>query len=1003
MGNLKSKHIEKLDENDEKYYARFRKRNATSSPKKSKKRFCFSEKRVLSHDKNGIAVVSFAEGGSSPRIGAQPTAQSYIFPTPGPLQENTNLNVPTLNKTPKKKKKKKNFTTKSPSKYNLPSSPLDSKIPNITSNYNELYSAKVISTRREKKAPFVDDYYADMIAEANSSCASTRNSTSSLQIKDFESSLNSGVIWEEFQRGSKITACALSPALPPENIKPTESHDCGELVKRWPIFLAVGCDDGSLSVVEILDHAKHFNRDSLVTSNAVHNNSVNFTSSTGNSKTKGKFGAVREIPRDGKIRSLDFSNNGKYLLVGGDDCTCVVVDLGWNEEVITSYTENNDAPYVGINGLLPLKIVTELEREDRVYTNKWSPCDSMIAVGGFDGMTAIASFSPPKGECSAQVDLINEISSTGLILCLDWSCDGSKLAIGGSNRSVAIINVRETTSDSDKITVSTQDEELIRSWELIGKIQRTASIQTLQWSPDSSRLAMGEQNGITTIVEISTRSILKEIKRKKKRNNISRRVDSLCWSPDGLFLAIGSDHMCLLVEMKTFISVQKIRRAGNVNCVSWGHQYPSGGAAGCQYLAIGGDDQSVVLLKTGVNDDKLNGLYSYRSSELQGDGNSTVTSYMTNQTDDWTLEEGSFRDIDNGLTQEKCIDTETNVSINSVMFSCIDETTTKSEYIIISGSDCRVVVLNTDDWAVITEMHFPKAIYAMTFSNCNEHLALGGADNTVHIVSVQTWEIIKEITVSSSILSMNFSKNNERLALGLANGAMSLLNPHISSDWQVVGEMDESESPVLCLDWSRNGDFFVVGRANSISTVHDSQSIFENFFLPKAEIRTASGSPVNSVTFDSGGNFLAIGGGDWKVSIFVSKDDWALCHEIKMDGSISSVCWSSDARYLGVGGSNIRRREMVWDTTSWEPVGCLKSDIDYLKTEPDKESTSVAFSEDDQFFVVAYKSSMLKVFDTNSWEVKENIDYNLQRENESENPKKSNILLRDFANLRVEN
>ena len=157
---------------------------------------------------------------------------------------------------------------------------------------------------------------------------------------------------------------------------------------------------------------------------------------------------------------------------------------------------------------------------------------------------------------------------------------------------------------------------------------------------------------------------------------------------------------------------------------------------------------------------------------------------------------------------------------------------------------------------MVKEMHFPKAIYAMTFSNCNEHLALGGADNTVHIVSVQTWEIIKEITVSSSILSMNFSKNNERLALGLANGAMSLLNPHISSDWQVVGEMDESESPILCLDWSRNGDFFVVGRANSVSTVHDSQSIFENFFLPKAEIRTASGSPVNSVTFDSGGNFL---------------------------------------------------------------------------------------------------------------------------------------------------
>jgi WD40 repeat protein len=78
------------------------------------------------------------------------------------------------------------------------------------------------------------------------------------------------------------------------------------------------------------------------------------------------------------------------------------------------------------------------------------------------------------------------------------------------------------------------------------------------------------------------------------------KVNTLCWSPDGHFLAIGgSDHCCAIIETETFVLVHEIRRSGSVTSVAWNQRRLLTGDEG-RYLVIGSEDRSVAIMKTGT-------------------------------------------------------------------------------------------------------------------------------------------------------------------------------------------------------------------------------------------------------------------------------------------------------------------------------------------------------------------------------------------------------------------
>jgi WD40 repeat protein len=148
-------------------------------------------------------------------------------------------------------------------------------------------------------------------------------------------------------------------------------------------------------------------------------------------------------------------------------------------------------------------------------------------------------------------------------------------------------------------------------------------------------------------------------------------------------------------------------------------------------------------------------------------------------------------------------------------------------------------------------MKFNKPVRALCFSHNGGYLALGGEDCVIYAVDVQTWTVAGEIPTSAPILALSFCVEDSTLTSGAMDGMMNMVD---TETWSIVGEMDSKDAPILSLDWSSNGKHLAVGRLDSTVTVHDSQSIFGNFFVPQAEL--TRGGAVHAVAFGLEGEFL---------------------------------------------------------------------------------------------------------------------------------------------------
>lgn len=137
-----------------------------------------------------------------------------------------------------------------------------------------------------------------------------------------------------------------------------------------------------------------------------------------------------------------------------------------------------------------------------------------------------------------------------------------------------------------------------------------------------------------------------------------------------------------------------------------------------------------------------------------------------------------------------------------------------------------------------------------------------------------------------------------------------------SIDWEPVGEIDFSDSPILCHDWSIRT--LAIGREDGSVTLFDKEKAFDNFFVPLAEF--SHPKPVYSLTFGACGQYLAAVGGGGHASIRNIQEGWLLCHEFHYGQEVRLVAasWSPDGRYLAFSGTNDTFRMI--DTVTWSEV-----------------------------------------------------------------------------------
>ncbi|KAG7357125.1 anaphase-promoting complex subunit 11 RING-H2 finger-domain containing protein [Nitzschia inconspicua] len=631
--------------------------------------------------------------------------------------------------------------------------------------------------------------------------------------------------------------------------------------------------------------------------------------------------AALEFSIEARVRSLDFGDHGS-LVAGGDACQAWILQVVFEGD-----------------SLEKLVVLRHFERIDRIYDVKFSRDARFLAIGGFDGKCAIVPMTSvweDRESCNEDDSLKQvfddstiELSRPGLIHCLDWS---SKYLAVASNKHCALYDAR--------------------TFELVHETsRRLTTIQALTFNNDGSYLAVGEREVVILEGEHPFR-IHCEISNTPSDTKFSQfryRIMSLCWSPCGAFLAVaGSDGACLVVETKGFALVHQIQRKESINALSWHHQY----------LVLSDESRNIALVKPGIDGGERSQMDDYSSA-----ASSSHFSASTNS--GWVLQDDAFRDIDDCTSSWLPQDAKSQSNVTAVSFS----RRRTSAYLAYAADDCSLTIMTTRDWKVVFQIEFAKPIRSLAFSNSSNLLAMGGDESILYVLSVPTRSMILNTIMTSPIHSVAFSKRDERLSIGVEDGLLSMLV--VDAEFEPSGEIDASESAVLCQAWSSKT--LAIGRRDGTVTLFDTEKAFCNFFVPLAEF--SSNHNIRSLSFGVSDNFLAIGG-EVGISILSRKGGWILCNQMKTGSKILALNWSPAGRFLAFGGSN--QCLQVCDTITWVEVSEVKQELPAIFVSQNSVVTSLDWSLDCKWMAIGCFGSGVHVLNTSNWKLLSPMKYGLK-------------------------
>lgn len=152
---------------------------------------------------------------------------------------------------------------------------------------------------------------------------------------------------------------------------------------------------------------------------------------------------------------------------------------------------------------------------------------------------------------------------------------------------------------------------------------------------------------------------------------------------------------------------------------------------------------------------------------------------------------------------------------------------------------------------LLQQMDFAKPIRSLSFSYSKNYLAIGGDEGVLFVLSVPSRSVMLNMVYDSPIQTLAFSRHDKLLSVGLYDGVLSFLSPR--DDWNSCGEIDYSDSAILCQDWS--SDYLAIGRQDGSVAVFDKDKAMDGFYVPVAEF-SAESAPIRSVAFGTGARNL---------------------------------------------------------------------------------------------------------------------------------------------------
>ncbi|MGH7866114.1 MAG: WD40 repeat domain-containing protein, partial [Candidatus Dormibacteraceae bacterium] len=248
----------------------------------------------------------------------------------------------------------------------------------------------------------------------------------------------------------------------------------------------------------------------------------------------------------GTVRSVLFSRDGTELYTGSVDGTVKVFDVSSKEST---------------------NILHHPDWTDQV---SFSPDGRLLAVADYNGRTAVL------WDVASQRQTANVGEHSGPCRGVKFSPDGKLIATAGNDGNVQISEVStgkrirlfpimagaskaSLAFHPSKAILATARDDLrffdLQNGKRVDLLTAgpTNDVQSVAFSPDGNRLALGMDNGQVSIWDFVTGRLL----RRFEQHSASAEIRVLCFSHDGLFLASGgSDGLVVLYHVRRGISTR---------------------------------------------------------------------------------------------------------------------------------------------------------------------------------------------------------------------------------------------------------------------------------------------------------------------------------------------------------------------------------------------------------------------------------------------------------------
>lgn len=249
------------------------------------------------------------------------------------------------------------------------------------------------------------------------------------------------------------------------------------------------------------------------------------------------------------VACLSWSPDGKYIVSGSIDGTILVwdatsgnriytydghsdavFDVAWSPDGSRIASASNDGSvqiwdaFTGTHVISYVSTLSGRLRRSPWYAVAWSPDGKRIAIGGEGDAVVLDSTT---GKVMGYYG-----NSSGEVHSLTWSPDGTFLAIGRDDTTVQIWNVARTTN-------------------VYTFMSHNASVLAVAWSPNGKRIASGDANGLVLVWDALTGNHVYTYRGHADfypgHFTSGQAVDAVAWSPDGQYIASGSNDMTVQV------------------------------------------------------------------------------------------------------------------------------------------------------------------------------------------------------------------------------------------------------------------------------------------------------------------------------------------------------------------------------------------------------------------------------------------------------------------------